>query len=997
MTVTVRDERGLPMPGHFSLSVTNDQLLSFADDKSGNILSKLLLEQDIKDKVEEPAFYFDGKDPKADLALDHLLMTSGWRRFTWEQVINKNLPQVKFSGEQALVAGAVYDAETGKPVAKAKVKLNNNTVFTNDKGQYSMRNIEPVFPVYLQISAEGYNEGSQFVYDYTQGLTLHLYKPGYYTKSNYYNKPIPSVAMGAMGGDDQMVKKARNPVYVADKNKGEAKKEQARVNRQGNIPQPAPKEMEVDAKKAEIIFDMPEMAVKDGRLARAHVALDSIIQPNQGATYFRARQFPAPVYDKQEKIEVRNDFRSTIYWNGSIDLDRTGKKVIEFYNSDDISSFRATAEGLSVDGMVGRAEMTYFTQLPFSISTKIPSELITGDLVSIPLTMKNNTDGPLGGIMNIIVPEGLQPIASIPSAQTIMPGKTKTIYLDYKVSNKATAGEFKISFKSCGLSDGFSQHMRIIPRGFPVTASFSGQELEKEFSVELSHVVDSSIRLSLSAYPSVVNDLMTGIEGILREPGGCFEQTSMSSYPNAMVLDYLKTTDNKDDKTLSQATALLDRGYKRLSTFETKDKGYEWFGSAPGHEALTAYGLMQFADMKRVGGDVDQGMMDRTSKWLMSRKDGSGGYLRNARALDNFGRGSEEITNAYITYALAEAGYKDIRKELDHSYSKAIASNDAYMLALMANAMYKNGDIKQGDKLTEMLYAMQADNGSWTGKNQSITYSTGQSLTIETTSLAIMAILKQAAPNYNALTKAVQFLVGTRSGYGTFGNTQGTVLALKALTEFAKASKKTASDGTIEFYVDGKKVVEKFYTAGTKGNIEIDGLEKYLRDGKHKLKVKFKGTKDPLPYAVAASWNTTLPVSSDKCPVRLTAKLPAKTINVGETMRLSVTLANTKNEILPSPIAIIGIPGGFTVQPWQLKEMQEKNVFDYYEVIGNNIIIYYRGMKPMEARNINFDLKAEVPGEYSSPASSSYLYYTNEYKSWTALDKVIIKKQLVQN
>jgi hypothetical protein len=35
---------------------------------------------------------------------------------------------------------------------------------------------------------------------------------------------------------------------------------------------------------------------------------------------------------------------------------------------------------------------------------------------------------------------------------------------------------------------------------------------------------------------------------------------------------------------------LMD-GYKKLSSFETNSKGFEWFGTAPGHETLTAYGL----------------------------------------------------------------------------------------------------------------------------------------------------------------------------------------------------------------------------------------------------------------------------------------------------------------------------------------------------------------------------------------------------------------------
>jgi alpha-2-macroglobulin-like protein len=992
MTLIVRDDRGLPMPGNFSLSVVNDQLLSFADDRSGNILSKVLLEQEIKDKVEEPAFYFDRKEPKSDQALDYLLMTSGWRRFTWEQVADHKLPQPKFQAEQARISGIIYDAQNHHPIAKAKIKVNEYTVIANDKGEYSLKNIEPVFPIILQFSADGYNAGSQYVYDYAQNLSLNLYKQGYKT-TQPYPQNYPSQAARGGAADENKVKSKRNNIPAMPNVREEeipmpAAQNEVRVKKKAEP-------VKQDAEPVEIDMEAPArvaVEVDDRRFAKKEIAR-KVITP-QATSYYRARQFSAPVYDKQEVVETRSDFRSTVYWNGNIEIDRTGKKVFEFYNSDDISSFRATAEGFAADGMIGRAEMSYFTQLPFSMRTKIPAEVIAGDIISVPLVLTNNTDGPLGGLMNIVAPAGLKAIGNIPATQTIMPGKSKTIYLDYKVSSKAATGDFTIGFKSCGLGDAFTQRVRIIQKGFPVAASFSGQEMEKEFAVDMTNVVDSSITIMLTAYPSVVNDLLSGIDGILREPGGCFEQTSMSSYPNAMVLDYLKTTETKDEKTLSRATQLLEKGYNRLSTFETKDKGYEWFGSAPGHEALTAYGLMQFSDMKRVGGDVDKAMMDRTAKWLMSRRDGNGGFMRNARALDNFGRGSEEITNAYITYSLSGAGYKDLQKELDNSYEKAVASKDPYMLAMMANAMYTSGDSKRGDKLMEMLYPMQSANGSWTGKTHSITFSTGESLIIETTSLAVMAILKQSSPNQNSLTKAVQFIIGSRSGYGTFGNTQGTVLALKALTEYAKASKKTSSDGVIEFYVGNKKVAEKSYSSGQKGNIEMSGLEEFVKPGKHKLKVKFKGTKEPLPYSVAMAWNTTLPNSSKDCGVDLKLKLAQNTSNVGETIRLSVTLSNKKSESVPNPIAIIGIPAGFTVQPWQLKEMQDKNVFDYYEVTGNNVVLYYRGMTAMDVKNINFDLKAEVPGEYYAPASASYLYYTNEHKSWAGLEKVIIKKQM---
>jgi uncharacterized protein YfaS (alpha-2-macroglobulin family) len=402
---------------------------------------------------------------------------------------------------------------------------------------------------------------------------------------------------------------------------------------------------------------------------------------------------------------------------------------------------------------------------------------------------------------------------------------------------------------------------------------------------------------------------------------------------------------------------------------------------------------MEFVDMKKAGGDVDQKMIDRTAEWLMSHKDGKGNFARKLGGYHDFGRISDDVMNAYIVYALAEAGLTNLKEEFNTSVKKAQETKDPYLLAMMANAAMKLGESKKADEIMNQMLAIQAKDGSWTGATHSITYSQGQSLTIETTSIMILALIKQNGKNAVALNNAVQYLVNSRSGYGVFGSTQGTVLALKALTEYAKFSKKTPEDGTIVVYVDGKKAGEKSYKAGDNGAITIEGLEKFITaEGKHDIKVKYVGVKNPLPYSVAVSWNTSLPSSNKECVVGLETQYATNTVNVGETVRLKATVTNKKNEEIPSAMAIVGIPAGFTVQPWQLKELQEKHVFDYYEILGNNIAIYYRGMAPKDVKEINLDLKAEMPGEYDAPASSAYLYYTNEYKTWTGADKLIIKK-----
>ncbi len=1013
MTISVKDERGMPMPATLSMAVVNDQFLTFADDKSGNILSQLLLEQDINQKVEEPAFYFSSKEPKADEALDYLLMTAGWRHFTWEKVMMENLPMAAYQGERAIVAGTVVDASTGKIIANAKIKINNGAEYeTDDNGKFIFNKLDLTTPINLTYSANGYRAQAQYVQNYDQNLMMYLYDNNYYKR--YYdavrsessvNEAMEGVMVPAMAGAAGMEKAEQMPLMKrAEGNK--------QLEKKGKVDRPANNKMAfapADVVKAEL-KNQNEKAEKvvvksrDDRNARFKAddfELDDIDQKANinneqqrvAQVYYRAKEFAAPVYDKQEKVEARTDFRNTIYWNPSVEIDRTGKKTVEFYTSDDITSFRTTVEGIATDGSIGRAEKNIFTQLPFAMTTKIPVEVATEDNVSIPLTLKNNTDKPLGGILTVTSPDGLQAITTIPSVQTIMPGAAKTIYLDYKVLDKIGYGDFTLTFKSCGLGDAFTQKIKIAPKGFPVQASFSAQEIEKQYSFDMNNVVKGSVKATFTAFPNVVTDLMKGVEGILQEPYGCFEQTSCTAYPNAMVLDYLKSTDSKDTKTMSRAIDLLERGYKRLTTFEASQKGYEWFGANPGHEGLTAYGIMEFVDMKNAGADVDQKMLDRTATWLMSHKDGKGGFNREVHAYHDFGRISDDILNAYIVYALAEAGYNNIKKEFETSYKKAMESKDPYMLAMMTNAAYSLKETTKADEALSSLLNKQAKDGSFTGTTHSITYSQGNSLTIETTSLSIMALLKSNGKNAVAMSNAVQYLVGTRSGSGVFSSTQGTILALKALTEYAKFSKKTTEDGTIEIYVDGKQVAEKSYKAGDKGAIEITGLEDFLKaEGKHNVKIKYVGVKTPLPYSVAVNWSTSLPNSDKECNIDIKTKLATTSAHVGETVRMSATITNKKNTDVPSTMAIIGIPAGFTVQPWQLKELQEKNVFDYYEMKGNNIAVYYRGMAPNAVKEINLDLKAEMPGVYDAPASSAYLYYTNEFKTWSGMDKVTIRK-----
>ncbi|RPA70030.1 Plug domain-containing protein [Cyclobacteriaceae bacterium YHN15] len=83
MEIEVLDEFGVPVEGDFSLSVT-DAFQVNHQPHSTNIVSHFQLNSELKGQIEQPFYYFDPENENAEKHLDNLVLTQGWRRFTWD-------------------------------------------------------------------------------------------------------------------------------------------------------------------------------------------------------------------------------------------------------------------------------------------------------------------------------------------------------------------------------------------------------------------------------------------------------------------------------------------------------------------------------------------------------------------------------------------------------------------------------------------------------------------------------------------------------------------------------------------------------------------------------------------------------------------------------------------------------------------------------------------------------------------------------------------------
>jgi len=407
--------------------------------------------------------------------------------------------------------------------------------------------------------------------------------------------------------------------------------------------------------------------------------------------------------------------------------------------------------------------------------------------------------------------------------------------------------------------------------------------------------------------------------------------------------------------------------------------GFEWFGADPGHDALTAYGLMEFTDMSHVR-PVDSALLERTRTWLLAQRDGRGTFGRKTHTLHTW-LAEPEVATAYNVWALLCAGVDaNLSTEVAWVRDAAERTQNTYVMALAANVMLLAGDRSGAAAVLDRLAGRQIDNGSLKGATVSVIGSTGEALDIETTALAVLAWLKD--PQFAANVESGIRYLAEQCKAGRFGSTQSTILALKAIIAYDQSRALPRAPGQLELFVDGRPVGSPVkFDEQTQGAIPLPNLP-LLPVGKHPVEIRMTGGSQ-MPYSVAARYSRLKPDTSDACRLHLEVSLANPKMKEGSVTEALVVVVNRSNETVPTPMAIVGLPGGLEVRHDQLKELVKAGTIAAYEVLGREVVLYWRALSPEARVTLPLSLVAAIPGNYTGPASRAYLYYANEHKHWT--------------
>jgi hypothetical protein len=719
-------------------------------------------------------------------------------------------------------------------------------------------------------------------------------------------------------------------------------------------------------------------------------------QPMQGRGFAAALK---PVL-QEAAPHVRSYFPEALYINPEIITDAQGNADISIPVADSITTWRMAMLASTASGALGSATASLKVFQDFFVDLDLPVTLTQGDQVSLPIAVYNYS-GKAGQVSLKLQREDWFSLDHDTPEKSVAAESGRVGASQFTLTAKRI-GKFKLTLSahmegSASRDDIVVREIEVIPNGREQDLVFNGR-LEGSAAHDLDfpdNAIADATSILVRLYPGPLSQLIEGMDSILSMPGGCFEQTSSSTYPNVLALDYMKHTRKLTPETHAKAEGYIANGYQRLLTFEVPGGGFSWFGQAPANKILTAYGLMEFNDMAKVS-DVDPRLIERTRNWLLSQQQADGSWKPDASfinegATDRYNSNVLRIT-AYIAWSLVDTGTQGpaIDKAKDYIASHLNTGPDPYTLAVIANFASEYG--RDRDFTRRSMQALldarteKEEQVSWSAESTGV-YSTGASAAIETTGLATQALLKWGQASETAR-KALNFISQKKQASGAWGTTQATIMALRALllsTQLGAADVR----GSLQVMLDGREVKTLNLTSSNN-----DLLHQFVFKGidAHRpasVRLHFEGT-GSLAYQVVGRSFIPWEEKPAAEPLSINIAYDRTRLSQNDIATETVTIRNNLGKTANMVMVDLGIPPGFDLLSEDLQSFQEKasgaepanpGQLEKFSLTATQAILYLNSLAPHQEVTLKARLRAKYPIRAHTLPSRLYEYYDPDVSS----------------
>lgn len=701
---------------------------------------------------------------------------------------------------------------------------------------------------------------------------------------------------------------------------------------------------------------------------------------------------------------LREYFPETLLWRPELVTDDAGVAKIEIPLADSITTWRLSGSAVAAGGQLGSIQKPLQVFQPFFVDFDLPVSLTRHDTVGIPLVVYNYLDEAqtvelefveAGWFERLTTPDtdGERP-PEPPRANDgdperlilkLAPGEVRSLSIPIRVLEVGRHA-FQVTATSGEASDAIRREIDVIPNGKKVEVVLNGN-LNSVADLQLTlpeDIVPGSSQAFVKLYPSGFSQLVEGLDAIFQMPYGCFEQTSSTTYPNVLALDYLRANRLNQPQIEAKARQYIHLGYQRLLTFEVPGGGFDWYGNPPAKLTLTAYGLMEFQDMARVH-DVDPALIERTRAWLLSQRNPNGSWDRPKRNFGTVGLVNHNAvaTTAYVSWAVFaqnKSGGEETLAWLLQFPADAIES--PYLLSLMIHAIHAIDPAcaklpEYSDRLLELQRSDPEKDLVWWAQEQhgqTMFYGQGRSGDCETTALAALALLKlKTQPNTAG--RALNWLVSQKDARGTWYSTQATILALKALIAGSDAPVGGQEGRVVQLAWDGEALPDIAIPADQSDVVQLRDCSTYLHPGDNRLRLAETEAVGTSYQVVMRYYVPADETPTPESPLTIDLAYDRDQLEVDQHVNALATVTNVSDQTAPMVMLDLPIPGGFRALPDDFIELQGSRKIAKFEISKRQVIVYLLQLAPDETLKLNYRLRATMPVNVTAPAGQVYEYY----------------------
>ena len=496
--------------------------------------------------------------------------------------------------------------------------------------------------------------------------------------------------------------------------------------------------------------------------------------------------------------KVRKAFPDTAFWVADVETGPDGKAAVKFAFPDSLTSWRATARGITADSKVGSALERVTVRKNVMVRLAVPRFFRQGDEVTISAIVHNY----LPAAKDVRVSMDLKGLE-------ILDGTTRDVNVpskaDIKVDWRVKASNvIESTVLAKALTDQESDAMEltlpVIPYGVKMELPFSGSidQAAREVTQELNfpeRAEPSGRSLQLNMSPSAAGAIFGALQYLTSYPYGCTEQTMSSFLPNIIVADAIKQLGLKPAMDEAELKKKIDAGVKRLYDFQHDDGGWGWWQTDDSHVFMSTYVLAGLSQAKQIGYGVDSNRLDRAQAWVKRAFDTDRKIVPDMRA--------------YMAYSLFLSGMTD--KRVVDSVWEQRSQMSPYGSAMLGLALTLINDSRVAElaDTVEKGAIVDTQTAYWKlTRDPMLDFDTDASP--EATAF-VAKFLSKVKPGSPLLPKAAYWLVTHRNEGYWWDSTKQTAFVVYGLTDFLKQSGELKPSYSVEVLLNDKRIATRTF------------------------------------------------------------------------------------------------------------------------------------------------------------------------------------------